>query len=380
MAGDASRAEDLQERRRRRSHRRRRVALSRDRRALFWLAMLGLTVFAFWLLRSILTPFVLGMAIAYFLDPVADRLQRRGIPRGISAGVIIVSFSGFVVLLIVLLMPTVIEQVSALASAIPRYFSASVDAVRPWLQKMLARMSVSQSGDLSQPLALAQNAAGLVGSMLNTAVERGFALVNSLVLLAVTPLVAFYLLRDWEKIVDAVDGWLPRTQAGVIREQLHEIDVVLAGFARGTATVCLVLGAFYAVSLTLAGLNFGLVIGLAAGFVSFIPYVGTLFGLTASVGVALFQFWPDWMRIALVAFVFFAGQLMNDYVLIPRLVGKSVGLHPLWVMFGLFAGGALFGFVGLLIAVPVCAVVGVLTRFALSRYKESPLYLGTDSH
>ena len=352
--------------------------ISRDRRALFWLAVLGFLLFAFWLLKSILTPFVLGMAIAYFLDPVADRLTRRGVPRGLAAGAIIISFCALVVLLLVLLLPTVVEQLTALAQALPVYFTKAFEGLRPWATKMLARLKVAQPTDLSPPLELAQNAAGLVAHMLNAALARGLALVNSLALMALTPLVAFYLLRDWEKVVDAVDSWLPRAQAETIRAELREVDSVLAGFARGTATVCLILGSFYAVALSLAGLNFGLVIGLTAGLVSFIPYVGTFFGLVTSVGVALFQFWPEWLRIGMVAVIFFTGQLLNDYVFVPKLVGDRVGLHPLWVMFGLFAGGALFGFVGLLIAVPVCAVVGVLTRFALARYKDSPLYLGTD--
>lgn len=358
--------------------RRRRRPLSADRRALFWLGVFVFFLFSFWMLRSVLTPFVLGMGIAYFLDPVADRLTRVGVPRGLAAGLIIIGFFGLLVLFILLLVPTIVEQVTALAEAVPVYFSTVSDALRPYWKQIMQRMN-AKTGDLSQPLALAQGAAGFVGTMLNTTVQHGLALVNSLALMAVTPLVAFYLLRDWEKVVDAVDGWLPRAQRQTIRAELREVDVVLAGFARGTATVCLLLGAFYAVALSIVGLNFGLVIGLTAGFVSFIPYVGTFFGLVASVGLALFQFWDDWLRIALVASVFLGGQLLNDYVLIPRLVGNAVGLHPLWVMFGLFAGGALFGFVGLLIAVPVCAVVGVLTRFAVARYKDSPLYLGTDS-
>lgn len=350
--------------------------MSGERRAYFWVAILVFFLLALYLLKSILTPFVLGMAIAYFLDPLADRLENYRVPRSLAAALIIVSFFGLAVLFLVLLLPTLVEQLTALIRTIPVYFATTVEALRPWATKMLARLRVAQGGDLSEPLALAQNAAGLVGGMLNTALERGMALVNSIALMAVTPLVAFYMLRDWDRVVDTVDSWLPRTQADVIREELREVDAVLAGFARGTATVCLVLGSFYAVALSLAGLNFGLVIGLTAGLASFIPYIGTFFGLTASVGVALFQFWPEWVRVVIVAVVFLTGQLLNDYLLVPRLVGNRVGLHPLWVMFGLFAGGALFGFVGLLIAVPLCAVVGVLTRFAIARYKQSPLYLG----
>jgi predicted PurR-regulated permease PerM len=241
---------------------------------------------------------------------------------------------------------------------------------------VVERLNVRGTDDLSKPLAAAQSLAGLLGSVIERVLERSMALFNIVALLSITPLVAFYLLRDWPKVVATVDGWLPRRHAETIRAQAREVDRVLAGFARGSATVCLVLAGFYGVSLSLVGLDFGLTIGLVAGAVSFIPYIGTIFGLVSSVGVALFQFWPEWVRVLVVLAIFFSGQLLSDYVLTPRLVGEQVGLHPLWVIFGLFAGGALFGFVGLLIAVPVCAVIGVLARFAVGRYKESPLYLG----
>jgi predicted PurR-regulated permease PerM len=222
---------------------------------------------------------------------------------------------------------------------------------------------------------LFQRAAGLGTALIARLVEQGLALVNVLSLLALTPLVAFYLLRDWPRVVADVDDWLPRRHAPVIREQARKIDAVLAGFARGAATVCIAQAIFYAVALTLAGLDFGLVIGLTAGAISFVPYLGALVGLVSSVGVAIYQFWPAWPRIALVAGIFFTGQILQDYVLAPRLIGTQIGLHPLWVIFAVLAGGVLFGFVGVLLAVPACAVIAVLVRFAIARYKESALYV-----
>jgi predicted PurR-regulated permease PerM len=217
---------------------------------------------------------------------------------------------------------------------------------------------------------LADWAAGLIG--------RGVALVNVLGLLAVTPLVAFYLLRDWPKVIAEIDGWLPRSHADVVRAQAREADRVLAGFARGAALVCALLAVFYATALSLAGLDFGLLIGLVAGGLSFVPYLGALVGFVASVGMALIQFWPDWTRVALVAGIFVVGNVVSDYVVTPRVVGDRIGLHPLWVLFGFFAGGALFGFVGMLIAVPACAVIGVVARFAIGQYKASSYYLGEE--
>jgi predicted PurR-regulated permease PerM len=184
------------------------------------------------------------------------------------------------------------------------------------------------------------------------------------------------MLLDWDKMIRTVDSWIPRDHLDTVRTIAHDVDTAVAGFVRGQGTLCLILGIMYAVGLTAVGLNFGLLIGLFAGLVSFIPYIGSLLGLVLSVGVALVQFWPDWHWVVVVAAIFFGGQFIEGNILQPNLVGKSVGLHPVWLMFALFAFGALFGFVGLLIAVPAAAAVGVLVRFALSRYLHSPLYRG----
>ena len=202
------------------------------------------------------------------------------------------------------------------------------------------------------------------------------ALFSIVSLFVVTPVVAFYMLLDWDRMVAKVDSWVPRDYVDTVRQLASEINVATAGFVRGQGTLCLVLGLMYAVGLTLTGLKFGVLIGLFSGLISFIPYVGSLTGLVLSVGLAFVQFWPDWIWVVAVACVFFIGQFIEGNILQPRLVGKSVGLHPVWLMFALFAFGALFGFVGLLIAVPAAAAIAVLVRFAISRYLDSPLYKG----
>jgi len=305
-------------------------------------------------------------------------MQRWGLSRTVSAAVIIIGFFFLATLLFVLLLPTVIAQVVGLVARLPEYFSALFDLGRSLVERALAVLDPADVNQLKAPLASAvQRVAELLATFLNGVFDRSLKIVNVLTLLSVTPLVAYYLLRDWVKVVHTVDGWLPLEHAATIRSQAREIDRVLAGYVRGVATVCLSLGVFYAVALTAVGLNFGLTIGLIAGGIAFIPYVGTLVGLVTSVGVAALQFWPDWVMVTVVLGVFIAGQILTDYVLTPRLVGDRIGLHPLWVIFGLFAGGALFGFVGILLAMPVCAAIGVLTRFAITQYKESELYLGT---
>ncbi|MGE0755235.1 MAG: AI-2E family transporter, partial [Alphaproteobacteria bacterium] len=196
-------------------------------------------------------------------------------------------------------------------------------------------------------------------------------------LFLITPIVAFYLLRDWDRLVDHIDNLLPRKHAATIREQMRIIDRTLAGFLRGQFNVCLILGTYYAIGLTLVGLKFGLLIGLATGFLTIFPYVGLMLGMGIGLSVALFQF-GDFMPVAMTLAVFVTGQIIEGYFITPKLVGDKVGLHPVWIIFGMLAGAALFGFVGILLAIPVTAVMGVLIRFAISRYKLSNYYQGDD--
>ncbi len=214
---------------------------------------------------------------------------------------------------------------------------------------------------------------GFLAGALTRIVGGGFALFNVLSLLVVTPVVAFYLLRDWPGMVRRVDGWLPRRYAGVLRQQAEEMDRILSAWLRGQALCCLLLALFYALALQLVGLDLGLIVGLTAGLLSFIPYVGSITGGVTSIGLALAQF-PTWAGVAEVAGVFVAGQLLEGYVIYPRFLGDRVELHAVWVIFALFAGGAVFGFLGVLLAVPVAAMIGVLARFWLRRYLGSPLY------
>jgi len=342
----------------------------------FWIALLVGLGFLVWLLSSILLPFVLGMAIAYLLDPLVAWLEKHGIRRVLASGGIIVGFFAVVSLLLLLVVPVVIEQLGNLAQRIPDLVVWVRVSLTPYLNRILVRFG-TQIPALATPSAdMVQKTVGFMGGVLTGLLTRGLAVVNVLALLGITPLVAFYLLRDWPKVIDDVDSWLPLTHAATVREQARKVDAVLAGFARGTAIVCLVQAAFYAVALTVMGLDFGLLIGITAGAISFVPYLGAIVGFVSAVGVALYQFWPSWPRVATVGAIFFIGQSIQDYVLVPRLVGDQVGLHPLWVIIGVLAGGSLFGFVGVLLAVPACAVIGVLVRFAIAQYKASELYRG----
>jgi predicted PurR-regulated permease PerM len=344
----------------------------------FWIGALLLAALALYVLRDILLPFVAGLALAYLLDPIADRFERMGLGRLGATILILVLFLVVFVLALVLIIPLGLHQLQAFIARLPEYVAR--------LQALAAQQGGPLIERLGGPNALAEmqssigdligQAAAWFGRFLRGLWSGGQAILNVFALLVVTPVVAFYLLVDWDRMVATVDGWLPLRHRDTIRRLAREINDAIGGFIRGQAAVCLILGTIYAVGLTLVGLNFGALIGMAAGILSFIPYIGSLTGLFLSVGVALVQFWPDWTMILATLGIFVFGQFIEGNILAPKLVGTAVGLHPVWLMFALFAFGTLFGFVGLLLAVPLAAAAGVLARFALQQYIASPLYRG----
>ena len=336
---------------------------------------IGIVVFvlAMWYLADALTPFVLGAAIAYLMDPWADWLETHGFGRTWATVIITVFAISVAVLAVVLVIPVLAGQIQAAASAAPEYLEQARAMVRLWLPEVQR-----QDTFLTQMLdTLRDNVKQWAASMLQQLWSGGIAVVNFLAIALVTPVVSFYLLLDWDRMVHGIDDYLPREHRPTIHRLAGELDRVLSGFVRGQLTVCLILGGFYAIALGVVGLNFGFLIGVFAGLISFIPFVGSVLGGLLSVGVAAAQFWDDPVWIVVVAAIFGIGQLVEGNFLTPWLVGNKVGLHPVWLMFALAAFGALFGFVGLLIAVPAAAAIGVLGRFSLEQYKSGRLYRGT---
>jgi predicted PurR-regulated permease PerM len=347
-----------------------------QRQMVFWLGALAVFILALWLLSEILLPFIAGLAIAYLLTPVTDRMERAGVNRLAAALLIISIVVMAIVLLILLVAPIVGGQLTSFIENIPGYVaklqSLLNDQSRPWVQKLLgAGFSPDKSiGDL------VTQGVGWLTTFMKSLWSGGRALVSLFSLIVVTPVVAFYLIYDWHRMLRTADSWIPVPQRETVRRLAREVDAAIAGFVRGQSAVCLILGSFYAVALTLSGLNFGLLIGLISGIITFIPYVGSMTGLILALGVAVAQFWPEYTSILIVLGIFLVGQFLEGNVLAPKLVGESVGLHPVWLIFALLAFGYLFGFVGLLVAVPLAATIGVLARFALRRYLESSLYTG----
>lgn len=348
--------------------------MSQERRLILWLLVLATLAAFIYILRGALFPFVAGMAVAYLLDPVADRLERLGIARWLASLLIVFIFILAVAAVLLVLVPILIDQVTDLITRTPGYVESLRREATPILRRIRASLSPGQAAQIDQAIqSHVGDIVGWIGTILGGIVSGGAALLGILGLLFVMPFVAFYMIRDWDRMVAYVDSLLPKKGGDTIRRLAREIDDRLSGFVRGQALVCLLLAGWYAVGLTVVGLDFALLLGLGAGLLSIIPYLGNIVGLGTSLLLAFAQF-DSWVRVALVAGVFFSGQALEGNFVSPKIVGNRVGLHPVWLLFAVTAGGALLGITGALLAVPIAAALGVLTRFAVQRYRESPLY------
>ena len=338
----------------------------------YWGITAAVFLFALWILGSVILPFVIGGAIAYFLDPIAGRLERLGLSRIVATVIISVAALLICILLAVLVIPLLTQQLLALISAAPLIFSQLQAFLTVRFPSILDQTSVVHQTLISIGDTIKAQGADLANRLISSALS----VINAALFIIVVPVVAFYLLLDWSRMIAHVDSWLPRDYRDTIRGLGNEIDDVLAGFVRGQLTVCAILGTYYAVGLMLVGLQFGLVVGAFAGLITFIPYLGAMTGGVLAIGLALFQFWDQPGMIAAVVGVFALGQFIEGNILSPALVGHSVGLHPVWLLFALSAFGTIFGLVGLLVAVPVAATIGVLARFGIRQYLDSQLYKG----
>jgi predicted PurR-regulated permease PerM len=352
-----------------------RIGSTPRQRALLFAGVAAALLLLLWTFSAILTPFVLAACIAYFLHPIASRLARLGLPRWFSAILLVTLLLLLGLLALLLLYPLIIAQIGVLLARLPGYISTINMALRDFLLQLEEAAGPEVVDARLRELIIGQ--AGAMVGWLGTAATRliggGIALFNVFTLAVVTPVVSFYLLRDWPGIMGRIEGWLPRRSAPTVMALARDMDRVLSAWLRGQLLCCLALGAFYASMLSAAGLELGLMVGLVSGFLSFIPYVGSLTGFVLAVLLAIGQ-WGDWNGVILVAGIFVAGQVLEGYVIYPRLLGDRVELHAVWVIFALFAGGVAFGFLGVLLAVPIAAAVGVLARHWLKRYLESPLY------
>jgi len=362
------------------------MALPTRTQTLYW-SLIALSIaLVLWYLNSVIMPFIVGAAIAYFREPVADRLEAMGCSRVLATVIITIVAVLIFVLLVLLVVPSLIQQAISLFNAAPQIFSNLRDFLIDRYPSLMDETSVVRQSLVS----VGETIQSRGGELVNTLVSSAAGVVNIVLLFVIVPVVAFYLLLDWDKLVAEIDTLIPRDHLETVRGLARDVDDVLAGFVRGMGTVCLILGTYYAVALMIVGLQFGLIVGFVAGLVTFIPYLGALIGGILAVGLVLFQYWgpeigadgeviragTDWIRITIVALIFMVGQVVEGNVLTPKLVGSSVGLHPVWLLLSLSVFGALFGFVGLLVGVPLAAAIGVLARFFVGEYKAGLLYRG----
>ncbi len=330
-----------------------------------------------WLLGPVLTPFVVAALLAYLGDPAVDRLERLRLSRSGAVTIVFLLMTLALVGIVLLLIPMLERQVTTLIDQFPRYREWFTGTVLPWVSE---RIGMDVEGvDVESLYAMLRDhwkqAGGFAATVLGGISRSSLVVVNWVVNLALIPVVAFYLLRDWDVMVEKLRLLIPRSIEPVVTRLTREADSVLGGFLRGQISVMLALGAIYAVGLWMVGIDLALLIGMIAGLVSFIPYLGAIVGVGIGLIAALVQY-GDWSHVLLVGLVFGVGQLMESFVLTPFLVGDRIGMHPVAVIFSVMAGGQLFGFVGILVALPVAAVVMVILRYLYQEYTASRLYAG----
>ncbi|HVY50966.1 MAG TPA: AI-2E family transporter [Devosia sp.] len=344
---------------------------------LVWVGFTVVVILLIWLFRPILLPFVIGIALAYILNPAVSFLQRFIISRAWSAAVVLLAVLAVIIGLFVVITPLIASQVAGLIARLPGYVSDLNNLVRSIAPQLNEWLGPERAQQLEASLAqFLGSGVEFLGGITAQVAQSGLTVLNTIAVLILTPVVAFYLLLDWEGMVKGIDDLLPREHRREVRQVLDQIDRSMAGVIRGQGGVILVLCIYYATALSLTGLNFGLVIGLLTGLLSFVPFFGFLTGFVLSMGIAVVQFAPNWWFVLIVFVVYLIGQFLEGNVLYPRLVGQSININPVWLMFALFAFAFLFGFVGLLLAVPLAAITATLTRYAIRRYKESALYRG----
>ena len=351
--------------------------MSLRNQVLIWLGSFVVLIVVLWIFRGILLPFVVGAALAYLLNPLVNQLQRLRFNRGWATATVLLVVIAIIVSLFYMLVPLVAQQVGGLIQRLPGYAADLQALARRWAPELNEWLGPERAAQVEATVAdMMGRLVGLAGVVTGEVLASGMTVINAISFIVFTPVVSFYLLLDWEAMVNGLKGLLPREHKEEILGVLRDIDSAIGGAIRGQGGVVLILAVFYAAALSLVGLNFGLAIGLIAGLFSFVPFVGFAVGIVLSVGIAIVQFWPEWWFIAIVGAIYLIGQFIEGNVLYPKLVGSTININPVWMMFALLALGAIFGFVGLLLAVPMAAIGSVLVRYGVRKYKDSTLYRG----
>jgi len=338
----------------------------------YWGIAAAVAVLFLWFLGDAILPFVAGAGLAYLLNPIVEWLVRLGLHRVLAAVVIAIVALMIALMIALFLVPLLVQQALAFLAEIPGVLNALLEALQ---REFPSR--IGEEGPVDRAITgMTEWLQSRAGEMAETVYASARMVVSILVMMVIVPVVAFYLIVDWPRMLARIDALLPRQHAPTIRRLAREVDTAIGAFLRGMGSICLIMAIYYGVALTLVGLQFGAVVGVTAGLLTFIPYLGAIIGGLLAIGLALYQFWGEWFSVALVAGVFFAGQAIESYGITPRIVGRSVGLHPVWILVALSVFGTLLGLLGLLIAVPLAAALAVLVRYAIELYEDSALYAG----
>ncbi|HUI35722.1 MAG TPA: AI-2E family transporter [Stellaceae bacterium] len=346
----------------------------RGYRLLFWLGLILIAIIALGMVQSILLPFAAGVVLAFVLSPAVNRLERWGVRRSLAALAVLTLFLIGVVLVFVILVPLIQNQVVQLIGKVPALV-AFLKEQNKWVMGLLEQRLPKDQMDKLQDLINSKlgEAVAWIATLLQSLITSSIAILNIVSLVVIAPIVTFFLMRDWEAIVAVLDDLVPRQSLATVRAQARAVSDTLVGFIHGQALVCLSLAVYYGAALSLAQLDSGLALGFLIGVLAVIPMLGATLGFVLALGLAATQY-GTWTSILTVIAIFAIGQVIEGNFLTPKLVGDRIRLHPVWVIFALFAGATLFGFVGVLFAVPAAAVIGVLVRFAVSRYRHSAIY------
>jgi predicted PurR-regulated permease PerM len=319
--------------------------------------------------KSALAPFIFSLVIAYFLNPLVNYLQKKRLPRALATSVVFGLFLALIIALAYLLLPIIYVQLIGLIWTLPDYFAKLASTINPFLTKF----GINFDGDFSNILAnkeISNKIFDLWQNVFDSAITSSKTLINIISLVFIAPILIFYLLKDWNLFIKKIDSYLPKNSANIIRKIAIDIDKTLSGYVRGQFHVCFILAIIYASLLSYTGLNFGFLIGFLTGVLAFIPYIGMLCGIIAATISGLFQWGFDIYYALSITGVFLFGQLIESNFLTPKLIGNKVGLHPAWIIFGLFFFGALFGFIGVLFAIPLTAICGVVIKHFALEYKK----------
>ena len=341
---------------------------------IFWLLFFSLLYFFLCEISSILSPFIASMIIAYFLDPLTLKLERIGIRRAYTVSIIVGGFFLCVGGVLLKIVPTLFDQIKQFILTVPQYQEYVSANILPKLEFFIAKINPKLGIEIKSKLtSLSSSFFEYILLVVRNVFDSSMAVFNIIALILFTPILVFYLLRDWPSIIKNIEKLIPLTQKKIIFEQLKQVDMVLSAYIRGQLNVCFILSFFYVVALSLLGLNYFLLMGIIAGFLIIIPYIGLIIGSSICALMALLQF-SDMSYVYITFGIFLFGYLLESYFLTPKLVGEQVGLHPVWIIFALMSGGAIFGFWGMFFSIPIAAIVGVLIRSSIKYYLASHIY------